>query len=456
MVWSVPTGSIGVVRDVFRNRTFATLFAAQSLGLIGNGLTTMALVFLAFRFAGAESGVVISFFIIIKMIAFIIVAPVAGFVTQRWDRKRTLIALTVGRAFMVLALPFVIEIWQACLLIFIMHSATAAFAPVLQVLLSDVFPEEDKYTSALGLMRLSYGLEQLVSPLLAGILLSIVQSEDLFFGTVVAFLCAGALIATAPFPKQVAPDRGRPNILNGLRTYAATPRLRALFLADFAVAIAAATVFVNTVIFVQSRLGLSEQSTSLAFAFFGMGSIVAALSTPALLRVWSDRSAILLAAILLAASVSCQPLVTDLGFLLILWGVMGVGYGMALVPVGRVLRRSAAQRDRVMLFATQFMLTHICWLAAYAIVGWLSYHWGLNATALCIAVLSATATISVFLLWPDPDPAEIEHVHHDLPFDHPHFAEGVPICAKTHRHVFMVDKLHPTWPRQDGREGSQG
>ncbi|MFH3663622.1 MFS transporter, partial [Acinetobacter baumannii] len=89
----------------------------------------------------------------IKMIAYIGVAPIASAFAERLPRKKVLVALDIIRALTALCLPFVTQIWQIYILIFILQSASAAFTPTFQAMIPDVLPEEKDYTNALSLSR---------------------------------------------------------------------------------------------------------------------------------------------------------------------------------------------------------------------------------------------------------------------------------------------------------------
>jgi MFS family permease len=102
------------------------------------------------------------------MIAYIGVAPIASAFAERLPRKQVLVGLDIIRALTALCLPFVTQIWQIYILIFILQSASAAFTPTFQAMIPDVLPEEKDYTNALSLSRLAYDLENIISPMLAG------------------------------------------------------------------------------------------------------------------------------------------------------------------------------------------------------------------------------------------------------------------------------------------------
>src|SRR5215212_10203850 len=170
--------------DVLRNRTYRHLFFAQVIALLGTGLATVALGLLAYDIAGAEAGAVLGTALAIKMVAYIGVAPVAAAFAERLPRRAMLVALDLARAAVAVLLPFVTEVWQVYVLIFVLQSASAGFTPTFQATIPDVLPKEEEYTNALSLSRLAYDMESLASPALAALLLTMVSYHALFGGTV--------------------------------------------------------------------------------------------------------------------------------------------------------------------------------------------------------------------------------------------------------------------------------
>ncbi len=67
------------------------------------------------------------------------------------------------RASVALALPFVDQIWQIYVLIFLLQSASAAFTPPFQATIPDILPNERDYTRALSLSRLAYDLHHVAA-----------------------------------------------------------------------------------------------------------------------------------------------------------------------------------------------------------------------------------------------------------------------------------------------------
>jgi H+ antiporter protein len=433
---------------ILANRTYRHLFLAQVIALVGTGLATVALGLLAFDLAGAQAGAVLGTALAIKMTAYIGVAPIAAAFAERLPRRAMLVSLDLVRAVVALALPFVTEVWQIYVLIFVLQSASAAFTPTFQATIPDILPDEDDYTRALSLSRLAYDLESVASPMLAAALLTVISFHNLFAGTVIGFLASAALVATVLLPKaQQIPRRSiYERTTRGMRIFLATPRLRGLLALNLTVAAASAMVIVNTVVLVQSRFALPQSSTALALAAFGGGSMISALVLPGLLKNIKDRTAMLFGGGILVAGLAVGINLTTYNFLLPLWMVLGVGYSLAQTPSGRLLRRSAHAEDRPALFAAQFALSHACWLITYPLAGWLGANISLTTSFVGLAVVAGSALLVSIVIWrPAHDQASIKHTHENLPGDHAHIdgQEGVD-----HEHPYVIDDQHRRWPNR--------
>jgi H+ antiporter protein len=431
---------------ILSNRTYRHLFLAQVIALVGTGLAAVALGLLAFDLAGAQAGAVLGTALAIKMTAYIGVAPIAAAFAERLPRRAMLVSLDLVRAFVALALPFVTEVWQIYVLIFVLQSASAAFTPTFQATIPDILPDEDDYTRALSLSRLAYDLESVASPMLAAALLTVISFHNLFAGTVIGFLASAALVGTVLLPKAKQTPRRSiyERTTRGMRIFLATPRLRGLLALNLTVAAASAMVIVNTVVLVQSRFALPQSSTALALAAFGGGSMVAALVLPRLLKDIKDRTAMLFGGGILVVGLAIGINLTTYNFLLPLWAGLGVGYSLAQTPSGRLLRRSAHAEDRPALFAAQFALSHACWLITYPLAGWLGANISLTASFVGLAVVAGCALVVSIVIWrPAHDQETIKHTHENLPDAHTHLdgKDGVD-----HEHPYVIDDQHRRWP----------
>ncbi|MBS0125668.1 MFS transporter [Thetidibacter halocola] len=436
--------------EILADRTYRHLFLAQVVALLGTGLATVALGLLAFDLAGDGAAMVLGTVFTIKMVAYVGIAPVAGAFADRVPRRAFLVALDLVRAGAALCLPFVTEIWQVYVLIFVLQSASAAFTPTFQATIPDVLPQEARYTRALSLSRLAYDMENIVSPTLAALLLAVMSYNALFLGTVAGFAASALLVVSVllPSPRPAAPRGIYDRTTRGIRIYLSTPRLRGLLALNLAAAAAGAMVLVNSVVLVRSTLGLAEAALAWTMFAFGAGSMLAALALPRLLDRVPDRpvmagGATLMVTTMIGLAAAVATFGLDWRGLLGAWLLVGLGYSAVLTPSGRLLRRSAHAQDRPALFAAQFALSHACWLVTYPLSGWLMTRFGPVVALGCLAVLAGAGALAALRLWPKEDPEVVEHTHENLPLDHPHLSGH-----RRHAHAFVVDDEHPRWSSQ--------
>lgn len=349
---------------VLKNPTYAKLFGAQIIALIGTGLLTVALGLLAFDIAGGDAGVVMGVAMSIKMIAYVAVSPVMIALVARLPKRPVLIAADLVRAGTAVALPFVTEVWQIYVLIFILQSASA--------------------------------------------LLTVISYNNLFVGTVVGFVVSAILVTAARFPVIATPSEAPflDRLTGGTRLFWRERELRGLMALNLVVATTTAMVVVNTVVLVQGLLGRSQTDVALMLAVYGAGSMVVALAVPSLLDRISDHPVMLtggMALPVLLASAAGVIAWTDgtvrWAGLLILWFLIGSATSAVLTPSARLLRRNSTEATRPAVFASQFSLSHLCFLVTYPVAGTLGAALGLGAVALVLTVLGAVGAVVAAATW---------------------------------------------------------
>ncbi|KQQ99316.1 MFS transporter [Arthrobacter sp. Leaf141] len=411
--------------SVLRNETYRRLLAAQIVALVGTGLLTVALGLLAYDLAGSNAGAVLGVALTIKMLAYVGLAPVINALAVRWPKKRVLIAADLVRAAMALCLPFITDVWQIYLVIFLLQSASATFTPAFQALIPTILTKENEYTLALSLSRLAYDMEALVSPAVAALLLTLVSYNNLFIGTAAGFLFSASMVTVTVLPRLAAPTGPQPSLWHrttlGTRIFCRDGRLRSLLALNLVVAAPTALVLVNTVVFVRDVLQRPGTDLALALACFGVGSMIVALSAPRVLARFGDRSVMLTGAaviplVLAGASALTLPGVPGMGWwpLLGLWFLLGAANSTILTPSSRLLRDASTEETRPYVFTAQFSLSHACYILTYPLAGWVGAVAGLGWAALALAIIAMIGSAGAFLSWPghedaaNTEPAEKE------------------------------------------------
>lgn len=437
------------------NRSFRHLFAAQICSLLGVGLLTVALSLTAFRIGGASAGgQVLGLLLALKMVAYVLLAPLAETLLAGMSRKRAMVSLDLGRMLLLLPMAFVIETWQVATLAFAFFVLAAGFTPLFQSVIPDILPKEETYSKALAWSRIAYTLEAVLSPVIAAALLNLVTGEALFYAAALAFVGSVLALALTHFPARAETNQKGPFLKRagrGLWIYWQTPRLRGLFLLNLALSLAMAWVLVNSVVFAGVRLNDAERYFPILMAFYGVGAVAGAIAVPRLLCQVSERRVMLVGALGFAAIGALFALLPPMPVpaLATVWGAFGVASSLVLTPGGLVITRSASSSDRAAVFAAQFSLSHAGWLIAYPLAGWLAVYVSLELALLILSGICAVVACTAMLVWPADDPVERPHSHPEMPDDHPHLKQEPATGAQhQHAHAFHIDDLHPAWTQR--------
>jgi MFS family permease len=396
---------------VLGNVTYRRLFAAQIVALIGTGLLTVALALLAYDLAWNNAGAVLGTALMIKMLAYVGLAPVINALVARWPKKRVLIGADLIRAAMALCLPFISDVWQIYVVIFLLQSASATFTPAFQSLIPTVLKEERDYTRALSLSRLAYDMEALVSPAIAALLLTVVSYNNLFIGTVAGFLFSAFVVAITALPKVSTTGAPVTSLWQrttlGARIFWRNRRLRSLLAMNLVVAAPTALVLVNTVVYVRDVLYRPDTDLALALACFGVGSMIVALAAPRVLDRFGDRAVMLTGATLIPVGLVGATALTALGvsgagwaWLLGLWFLLGAGNSTILTPSSRLLRDASTEQTRPYVFTAQFSFSHACYILTYPLAGWVGAAAGLGWAAAALTFIGMIGAAGAFLSWP--------------------------------------------------------
>lgn len=393
--------------SLFAIRDYRHLFSAQVIALFGTGLATVALGLLAYDLAGPRASAVLATALTIKMIMYVVIAPIAAAYADRLPRRMFLILLDVVRALVVLALPFITEVWQIYILIGVLQAASAAFTPTFQAVIPDIVPGEANYTRALSASQVAYTMETLLSPVLAAVALTFMTFNWLFVATSVGFIVSAILVLSTRIPNAAPSGEARvwDRLASGIKKFAATPRLRGVIALNLVVAAAGSIVVVNTVNYVIDELGGTQSDVAWMLAASGGGTLLVAIALPKVLDRLSDRPVMITGAAVLVVGVAAAVTmvatnITAWGVTAPIWVVIGGGMAMIVTPTGRVIRSSVTRSALPAAFAAQFSLSHLAWLLTYPIAGWIGTSAGFTVAWSVLAGLAVLGTIAAPVLWP--------------------------------------------------------
>lgn len=171
---------------------FLIVWSGQLISNIGSGLTAFTLG--VFAYQQTHSATCYALIILFSFLPSLLLKPVGGVLADRFDRRLMMIIGDLGS---VLGLLFIlgfilsgkIELWQIYAGVAITSLFSALQNPAYKASVSDFLTEED-YAKASGLMQLATSSQFLISPIIAGILFSVMEIKYILMIDISTFLVA--------------------------------------------------------------------------------------------------------------------------------------------------------------------------------------------------------------------------------------------------------------------------
>jgi MFS transporter, NRE family, putaive nickel resistance protein len=458
-----------------QNPIFRQLYLAQTISLLGDALTWLGLALLAFELAGKAAPIVLAGALTLRVTAFTLLSPVAGVLADRVDRKPILMVTHIGRMLLVCLLPFVNSIWQIYALVLGLNILNAFFSPTYQATIPLV-TEPSEYPQAIALSSTTYQILGVFGPGIAGVLALFIGARDLFFWDGLSFIIAAILIGTLPgnlrTDAATSGDRFSMGEATSLRDATRTttlstspPTIREIrsdlevgtlrlwtdapirygLLLQLVASIAGAQILVNTVNYVQGKLGHTAVEYGWVMMGFGLG---ATLGTIAIGIFPQYRSKILTllgggvlinVALLGADNVGLAPLI-------LLWAIAGCGQSLINLSMQTLIADRTPTQLQGRVYGAHFAWSHLWWAGAYPLAGWLGTTFG-DRTFL-YGSLIGLALLAVVHLSLAPDRfahthTEIWHTHpHDRDFHHEHQHDTVTEVSIDNRSTHLHPHAH--------------
>ncbi|MEG4026393.1 MFS transporter [Microcoleus sp. S13C4] len=181
---------------------FLLVWFGQLISLIGSGLTNFALGVWVYQRTGSVTQ--FSLILLFAMLPSIVISPVAGAIVDRWNRRWCMILSDSGAGITTVAIALLLvagnlQLWHIYLAVGLSSIFKAFQLPAYTASTSLLVPKE-QLPRASGMVQSGEACAQLISPLLAGILLGIIQLEGIIVIDFTTFLFALTSLLLVRFP----------------------------------------------------------------------------------------------------------------------------------------------------------------------------------------------------------------------------------------------------------------
>lgn len=370
--------------QALRNKTFAKLYLAQTISLIGDAFSWVGLALLAYEIGKEHSSIILATALTIRVVAFIIFSPFAGVLADRVERKKILYITHFARMGIIACLPFITTELQIYVLVFFLNVFNAFFTPTYRAIIPQII--EGKYfREAIGLSTATFQLLGVLGPALAGIVAVWLGAREIFFVDALSFIIAAFLILAIPktaLQMGVADLRKTPKnawseVIHGVSLLFGNKLLRFALSIEFVSAIAGAMILVNTISHVRDELLLDNKYYGWLMAAFGIGASIAAFASGIIDKTKSRSVSLISGALLLGFSI-CFANYANFPILVLLWILAGLGQSLAEIPSETLIGENIASENQGKVYGSHFAFSHLWWAIAYPIAGYMGTNFPQN------------------------------------------------------------------------------
>jgi Na+/melibiose symporter-like transporter len=278
------------VLDPLRIRDFRLLWIGQLLSTLGSWLLVVAVPYRVFELTGSPAATAFAF--VAASAPSVLLAPVAGVLVDRWDRRRTMLAVDVARAAAIVPLLGVRQPWVVYAVLLAESVLGQLFEPASVALVPTLVGRGPRLASANALLSVIAAIGRLAGAALGGSALAVWGLDGavaIDAGTYVASALTLFLIAT-PGPRVEASSGTDTELASGLRHLTASRPLRGLLLLTGVFRAANGALTAILVPYVALKLHGTAADLGLLLAATGAGFLLGAPLGRAAVQRWGLRA----------------------------------------------------------------------------------------------------------------------------------------------------------------------
>ncbi len=265
--------SLGLVRT---NRPFRLLWTARTVSFVGDALSLVALMLYVAETTG--QALAVALLLLVGDFAPALLGPLTGTISDRFDLKRVMVGCELAQAGLVVA----IALWLPPLplllaLVALRAIAGQIFQPASRSAVPGTVADRDLESANAAIGFGTNGGEAL-GPLLAALLLPILDVRGVLLLDAATFLVSAALLTFLPSPRRDSTTTARGTFLDdtrvGLRYIWTTPMIRTICLGFFAIVAFNGIDDVALVFLATDTLGGGNSAVGLLLAAVGIGLFI--------------------------------------------------------------------------------------------------------------------------------------------------------------------------------------
>lgn len=189
-------------RELFRNRDFAAFWIGQTISAIGDTFNFTSLNFLVMSMnkgSGVSSAAPLMTMLMINTAAYFFISPFAGVFADRWDRKKTMIAMDIFRGLLVLLIPLATSLTHLYIISLLMNIGRIFSLPCMRASVPRILAKEELMLGNAAIST-GQGLANTLGYFIGGTLVAIWGFNIAFYIDAASFFISAAMTAVIVLP----------------------------------------------------------------------------------------------------------------------------------------------------------------------------------------------------------------------------------------------------------------
>jgi MFS family permease len=337
-----------------------------------------------------------------------LLSPVGGALADRVDRRRFLLAATVGETLFAVALAVLVATGSASpgrigLVVLGAGCMTALAIPAFQAILPDLVDAED-LLGAVSLSTAQYNLGRVLGPALAGVVLATASYSWAFalnaasFGAVIVALL---LVRLPPPPPDTEGGTLRRRIATGARAAWAEPGCRTAILVIAVTALLLSPFIALVPAVALKLLDAGETGTSVLITAQGVGAVIGALVLASVAGRYGRRRVLMLDLAVLPGLLVAYAAAPTLALATVALAAVGAAYIGVLSGLATVVQVRAPRAVRARVLSLYMVALGTIYPVGAVVQGFLGDRIGLRVVTAGCAGLFAAGLVAFRLCRPD-------------------------------------------------------
>jgi dTMP kinase len=373
-------------RRLFRTPGFGRLFGAQFVSSLGDWTGLLAILAIASRVSTSGTG--IGLVMVARMFPGLVLAPVGGALLDRWNRKTVMVACDIGRAGLLLVLPFWDNLLGLVVISFLIEILTLLWGPAKDASVPNVVkdPEQLATANSLGLGA-AYGTFPLGAAFFAGLAgvskwlgdihyLGRFHQQELLpiWVDALTFLVSALLISGLRLDEsergsiqRVSASQTWHDIVDGLRFMRSNPIVRGVMIGLAGGIIGGGMIVPLGPLFARDVLRGGSSTFGLLLTAFGVGAAIGVVVLQAVQRRAPRDAVFTFGVVATGAAIIGAGAVSSLTPAILLVALAGAAAGCTYVSGFTVMQERVADEMRGRIFSALYTVVRLCLLLSLTI-----------------------------------------------------------------------------------------